>query len=102
MKQKEREEIILELENKYCNLVWYARKNVDKLEKEGRFDIIQTIRKLEEKYPEETRNIKSYKNGDWEHGFNSGMLAGMRFVLSLMDRREGYEVAIEQFPFLDT
>jgi len=99
MNQKERKKIISEIEKKYFDLVWYARKDVNKL---TRTDILKKIESIEDKYPEETNSLNIPEEADWSHGFNSGMLAGMRFVLSLMDKREGYEIAIEEFPFLDT
>ena len=53
-------------------------------------------------------------SGDWEHGFNSGMLACLRLVMTAQNREQftdddgeicwhgGVEDAIEEFPFLDT
>jgi len=86
-------EIKLALEimmKKYRSLVWLARSDPDN-EK-----IQPEIKEVEEQFPEETTRLK---NGDsnWEHGFNSGMLAGMRFALSKNLKR-----ANEDFPALDT
>jgi hypothetical protein len=96
------EKHVLEIQDKYFRLVWYARKDVEKLKQEGREDILNSIKEIETLYPEETESLKGYETGDWEHGFNSGVLAGLRFVLTLIDKHGGYEEAMEQFPELDT
>ena len=97
MKKQEIIDVIVGLEEKYFDLVWYARKS------EEDYNIIPKVKenvdRIIEKYPTETQNL-SAEGGDWEHGFNSGMLAGIRYVLSLYS--EGKEIADEEFPFLDT
>lgn len=89
---------------KYETLVWYARKpprgsgywadtpaDIQKAAYAAMTD-------AERKYPKETKSLKG-DTGDWEHGFNSGMLAGLRYVLrALQDQDE----ALERFPELDT
>jgi hypothetical protein len=40
------------------------------------------------------------ENGDWYHGFNSGMLAALRYVLTMDDL--GIKQADEEFPMLDS
>jgi len=79
-----------EMMRKYRSLVWFARSDPDN-------ETIQPQQKIvEELFPEE---ITRLKNGDsnWEHGFNSGMLAGIRFALS-----KNLEKANQFFPDLDT
>ena len=97
MTKKELLQLIVEKEEKYFDLVWYARKS------EEHYNTIPKVKenvdRIIEQYPEETQNLSS-EGGDWEHGFNSGMLAGMRYILTLDS--EGKEQADEEFPFLDT
>jgi len=85
--------------NKYFDLVWYAR-NADhkKMLKEERYEGLQTLRNLENKYPEEIANLS--KDDNWHHGFNSGMLAASRLYLSVIE--DGLEAGLEEFPFLDS
>ena len=108
---------------KYFSLVWYARtgpKNHPMWE-----DTPESIKqvafnemsRVQEMYPDEVDSLCG-ENGDWEHGFNSGMLACLRFVLTtqnpewiddpaVMEGGEPYwyggiEQAIQEFPELDT
>ena len=108
-----------DLLTKYHDLVWYARsnpasdvdywKNVPEAIREGAF---KAQMRVEEEYPNEVTRLRG-DGSDWEHGFNSGMLAAMNFVLTasrsvLLDDGEetfwygGIEDAKEEFPMLDT
>ena len=99
-KAVKKQEIIDEvknLERKYFDLVWYARSS----SKDDHIKGIKVKRKrVEELYPDEVKNLIKRNNQNCDHGFNSGMLAGMRYVLSLAVY--GKEDAEEDFPFLDT
>jgi len=102
-RERVKQAVKLMIENscdKYFDLVWYARKDEDKLVEEERFDILATMQKIEKKYPKETQELKDYETGDWSHGFNSGMLAGSRLYLAMIE--ENVERALEEFPFLDS
>ena len=110
-----------QFEEKYFNLVWYARSPhkeiIHQVYKDTPEDIIQGAlnaqSKVEEQYPDE---IDAYReNPDWQHGFNSGCLAAMRYVMTALypceieDEEEGgtftyggLEDAKEEFPMLDT
>lgn len=97
MKKTQLLEIITEKEKKYFDLVWYARKNeADRKDKK----ISKIIEKMEKKYPDEIEELLFGENSEWDHGFNSGMLAGLRYVMSLDEH--GAEHADEEFPMLDT
>lgn len=88
------------LHSKYLDLVWYARSGVDfeKHSKEVQEKVLQSQDKIIEKYPDE---IKDYEETpEWTHGFNSGMLAAIRFIYTMED--EGLENAVEEFPELYT
>lgn len=109
------------LEEKYFNLVWYARSNPR--EDEAYWNTVpHDIRRgafnaqlqVETEYPEEVADLKS-EHTDWQHGFNSGALAAFRFVLTALDDemiedemeggffpRGGLQNARDEFPFLDT
>jgi len=86
--------------DKYFDLVWYARKDENKLLEEERYDVLASMKKVEEKYPKETEELNDPELCDWSHGFNSGMLAASRLYLSMIE--ENVEQAIEEFPFLDS
>ena len=90
-------EEVKKLEHKYEMLVWYARKS------QQQTDTMEGVRIAAEQvckdYPEETESLRSPLSGDWQHGFNSGMLAGTRFVLDALDA--GIEEAHEIFPDLN-
>ena len=101
IKKKEILELVIEKEQKYCDLVWYARKTPDQYNTIPK--VKENVDRIEKLYPTETKNLVS-ETGDWEHGFNSGMLAGMRYVMTLFDTGPmgGKEQADEDFPFLDS
>jgi hypothetical protein len=103
--KKEIEQLVSVTEDKYRRLVWFARRSEDNLlllnedgVQENEF-IMDKLREIQELYPAETENLMG-DYGDWEHGFNSGMLAGMRYVMTLLEM--GQEYADEWFPELDT
>lgn len=95
-----------ELHMKCLDLVWYARS--PRMDDPYWHDVPDDIRKgawasqmqVEAKYPEEVARLQCQDNGDWEHGFNSGVLAALRFLSSL--NSEGEERATEDFPELYT
>jgi len=115
------EEVLNDLENKYFDLVWYARCNPEKLLQDEIYEGLQQMKRIETTYPDEI-NID-----DFQHGFNSGMLASIRLVKGLMTKQfieaqeieisdelyinekgiagfiyDGFDDAIENFPELDT
>lgn len=101
------EEALQKLESKYDQLVWYARKppaddhlywnGVPDHFKEG---ALNACSRIEEVFPEEVSNLKDAERGGWQHGFNSGMLAALRFCLTAT--QDDLEKAREMFPCLDT
>ena len=94
---KETKEYIKELEEKYFQLVWFMRNRKFKSEK--------LLREVEEKYPNEAAALLNDDGGQyWEHGFNSGCLAMLRFILTATNRSKfgNLEQAKKEFPFLDT
>ena len=97
IKKQEIIDEVKNLERKYFDLVWYARSS----SKDDHIKGIKVKRKrVEELYPDEVKNLIQGNNRSWEHGFNSGMLAGMRYILSMV--AYGKEDAEGDFPFLDT
>lgn len=113
------EQLIDDWEEKYFDLVWYARKppkghpEWDTFAPDIRTGALNAMARVEEKYPDEVNALKG-DTGDWEHGFNSGMLACLRLIRCAQNRLPitdedgetywigGVEEAIEEFPLLDT
>lgn len=93
MNKKELLKNILQKENKYVDLLWYARSGP------GAELIPEVKERIEKSYPYEVAELQSEK-ADWFHGFNSGMLAGMRYILTMDEM--GKEQADEEFPMLDS
>jgi len=87
---------IQKMEKKYWDLVWLARKRPEDYLRQ---DILRSIKQVEFLYEDEVRELGG-EDGDWQHGFHSGVLAGLRYVLAISDF--GIEQAEEEFPFLDT
>ena len=122
---EELKEAFSKFEKKYFDLVWYARSpgkdDIHEVYKGTPESIIQGSlngqAKVEEIYPDEIDQLKG-ENSSWSHGFNSGCLAAMRFVMTSMETQTfpdqesedptdtitmgGIEEAKEEFPFLDT
>lgn len=110
-------------EKKYRDLVWYARSRTrEEMEAEGTPEEIITKAlnaqsMKEELYPDEIDDLRS-DTGDWSHGFNSGCLATMRWVITALAKHEfideesedpeatytvgGPREAELEFPWLDT
>jgi hypothetical protein len=121
--QQTPEELIREWEEKYFSLVWYARSapagdpSWSTTPTGIRTKALNEQARVEEMYPDEVDALKS-ESGDWTHGFNSGMLACLRLVMTAQNRQlitdpdasddgepfwiGGVEEAIAEFPFLDT
>jgi hypothetical protein len=90
-------EEVIKLQDKYCDLVWYARSRP---EHEEIPKVLENKQRIETQYPSEIKSLIEGSHPDWEHGFNSGMLAGMRYILDVI--HEGKEVAEGFFPSLDS
>ena len=87
---------IQKLQERYSDLVWYCRVSAENEKIKGVRDNKARIEKM---YPNEVTQLHS-ENSDWHHGFNSGVLAGLRFVLDVSDG--GVDYAKENFPDLNT
>ena len=81
--------------DKYYSLVAYARKDPNSDNKH----VIKFRKKVEKLYPEEVNELVEEQD-NWAHGFNSGMLAALRYVLHIEEI--GTKYANEQFPLLDS
>lgn len=102
------------LENKYCDLVWYARKPTEgigeiweendwykELDKETVDAIRKAVKQISEQYPSETAGLNG--QGNWQHGFNSGMLAFTRLLRDLASEdADSRKAGIWDFPSLDS
>ena len=118
------EEAISKKEDKYFDLVWYARRNWAEIthpirdispvsgRRPMRTYIVMTeqMLRIEMTYPQEIAKLTNIDSGNFEHGFNSGMLACLRYVMTCLDKTidedeglpmGGVEAAESEFPFLD-
>lgn len=115
------EKALAEMEAKYERLVWYARSPRATAVKFW-IDVPEEIRKgafecqmeVEEDFPDEVSALRDEEGGEWQHGFNSGVLAALRYVataqmqvVSIQDEEGdwsygGIEDAEESFPDLCT
>ena len=96
MNKKQLVENILQKQNKYVDLLWYARS---KPENESIKGVKENKERIEKLYPNEVKELQS-ERGDWQHGFHSGMVAALRYVSTLDEF--GKEQADEDFPMLDS
>jgi hypothetical protein len=96
MIKKELMENIIEKQKKYADLIWYARSSEKHNSIPG---VIENRERIEGLYPDEVNNLKN-EHSDWHHGFNSGMVAALRYILTMDDL--GLEQANEEFPMLDS
>ena len=127
------EKLVSRYEQKYADLVWFARKpqlgDLDAFEQyfnnyggektppEIQLKCKQKMILIQERYPDEVESLQSALDGDWDHGFNSGMLAALRLILTAIKKVKadpaasdmgeecwfgGIEDAEEEFPMLDT
>jgi hypothetical protein len=114
----EKIETLSDMESKYFSLVWLARKykvsdadgnlittpemlmadsDIGLATAEG---IVLKQFALLEAYPDEVKALISDDDGDWAHGFNSGMLAAIRFFRTAEE--ESLQDALDEFPSLDS
>ena len=96
MNKKQLVENILQKQDKYVDLLWYARS---KPENESIKGVKENKERIEKLYPNEVKDLQN-ERGDWQHGFNSGMVAALRYILTMDE--SGLEQANEWFPELDS
>jgi hypothetical protein len=96
MNKKELLENLQQTRDKYVDLLWYARSNPKDINING---VPENKERIATLYPTEVNELQS-ENGDWQHGFHSGMAAALRYILTLDDL--GKEQADEEFPMLDS
>ena len=89
--------------DKYAELVWYARRppadhlSWNCMPPEIKRSSLDHQARIQEMLPGEIDALCS-EHGDWYHGFNSGVVAALRFVLQASVDPEKAE---EQFPDLE-
>jgi hypothetical protein len=67
---------------KYSDLVWIARRNIDAVLADPDHPSLPGVVEIMAKHPLELRKLQG-QDGDWQHGFNSGMLAASRMYMGL-------------------
>ena len=91
--------------HKHMLLMWYARSapEGDPSWRNFRPDIVRGALEgqanVERDYPVEVAELQD-DDTNWHHGFNSGVVAAIRYMWDLMENGEEY--ADENFPCLDT
>ena len=79
---------------KYNDLVWYARSS----EKHEHIKGVKAEKmRIENEHTEECINLVDIDEDNWQHGFNSGMLAALR-LFSERDKQQ----AMKELPHLHT
>lgn len=66
---------------KYFSLVWLARTDKAQLLEKENYEILQRVKEIEDQYPEDITELDGCDT-NFVHGFNSGMLACIRFISS--------------------
>lgn len=74
------QKFLTEFEDKYFNLVWYARAGNNRKMKVVR----EKMSEVEKKFPNEIENLNEDET-NWENGFNSGMMACTRFFSGILN-----------------
>jgi len=90
------DKVLQDFEQKYCDLIWYARINPKNHHIPG---VLTNKLRVESMYPNDVEDLKG-EHGDWHHGFNSGMLACARYLSTLKEYGSG--LADKEFPMLDS
>jgi hypothetical protein len=96
MTKKELLQNILKKEDKYARLLWYARSMPEHESIKG---VKEHKEEIETLYPYESEQLKG-EHGNWQHGFHSGMVAALRYILTMDEM--GLEQADGEFPMLDS
>lgn len=90
-----------ELEQKYFDLVWIARRSPEEACQDD-YPGLNAYCRINREHKKDVAELTG-EHADWQHGFNSGCLAAFRLALGLLsDDPEDREMAIQEFPFLDT
>jgi len=99
MNKKQLVENVVEKLKKYEDLIWYARATPENYHIKG---VKENVDRIEKEYPDEVNELNglSAEHINWHHGFNSGMVAALRYILTMDDL--GLEQADEEFPMLDS
>lgn len=74
--------------DKYLELVWFARSDPERLVEEEKYELVNSVvhsmQKIIDKYPQETTELFEDET-NWQHGFNSGVLAYARFLATYVE-----------------
>ena len=99
MNKKQLVENVVEKLKKYEDLIWYARATPENYHIKG---VKENVDRIEKEYPNEVKELSglSTEHTNWHHGFNSGMVAALRYILTMDE--SGLEQANEWFPELDS
>lgn len=86
---------IYELEDKYFDIVWYARKTEE--DRQHILAVGEKMTRIEEMYPREIHELMH--NPDWSHGFNSGALAICRLLSAYACDSEAEDDTVKEISF---
>ncbi len=97
MEKKELVATFAEIESRYLDLVWYARRDKTDPDHPGRPE----IERIRRENPDAVAALCG-DSADWNHGFNSGCLAMVRLISGWLGTTSESTVAEIDFPDLDT
>jgi len=99
MNNEELKKLLNEVETKYSEIIWLSRRNENDFSDPDKGPKMQRIM---DENPDEIEDfiIANEAMAQWNHGFFTGMLAGMRFIQTAM--KHNAETAYEMFPDIET
>ena len=92
---------LTEFNSRYGDLIWYARSDAAKHDAKTNASIAKSQQEMRQKYPKDCADLDG-EHSNWQHGFNSGLLAAVRWLDEALDETMGIEEADLLFPNLYT
>lgn len=78
------DEALRKFMHKYHELVWLARTDEKELMKKEIYEGLAAIKRIEKEFPEDVKELYEC-DSNWQHGFNSGVLAFARYISTYIE-----------------